>query len=261
MNSNHTLGMVTVQSGELLTLLIETESTPDRPKTVSVIALADFDLSKEMADYYRTTDRTNGALITKNALGGFLCRLSEKGLIVLPKEHRIPFGSMERPASRLSNEYRYTINPETFWEDKLMHRYTKASFNVINHQSHMLTVVANVDAPFTMTATVIDGIGGILGMLRLDILSDSKHTLLNDEDIERLRLGLQSDITMHVTDLMLMIECVTVASNPTFGINSFTRHRDFEPAAPATPSPLKPSQQPDNAQDTYDHTRSQYQDC
>lgn len=241
MNTNHTLGMVNVRSGELLTLLIETDSAPDRPKSVTVIATADFDLSREMANFYRTTDRVGGALITKNAIGGFISHLIDKRLIILPKEHRLPFGHMERPASRLSNEYRYTLNPEQFWEDKLMHRYKTASFNVINHQAHMLTVMGNVDAPFTLTATIIDSIGGILGMLRLDIISDHKHTLLDDEDIERLRLGLQSDITMYVPDLMLMVECVTIASNPTFGINPFSKHRDLEPAAPETPTSLEPS--------------------
>ena len=123
-----------------------------------------------------------------------------------------------------------------FWEAKLLHRYSKSCFNVINHQSHLLTVMGNVDAPFVMTATIIDGIGGILGMLRLDILSDNKHTLIDEDDIEVLRLGLQADITMNIPDLMLMVESVTIASNPTFTVNSFNRHRAFTPATEAVPS-------------------------
>jgi hypothetical protein len=235
MHSNHTLGMVNVEEGELLTFLIDKESTPDRPITVTVIVLADIDLSREMADFYQSTSRDTQAIITENAIAGFITWLSNKGLIRLPRETRVPLGNLKRPASRLADEYKYSVNPEMFWEAKLRHRYSKACFNVINHQSHLLTVMANVDAPFAMTATVIDGVGGVLGMLRLDILSDNKHTLINDEDIERLRLGLQADITMNVPDLMLMVECVTVASNPTFGINSFNRHRDFN-AASAVPS-------------------------
>lgn len=231
MQSNHTLGMVNVNDGELLTFLIDKESNPDRPTTITVIALADIDLSKEMADFYQRAAKDTTTLITENAIVGFVTWLAERGLIRLPRENRIPFGNMKRPSSRLADEYKYSVNPEMFWEAKLLHRYSKACFNVINHQSHMLTVMANVDAPFTMTATVIDGIGGVLGMLRLDVLSDNKHTLISDEDIERLRLGLQADITMHVPDLMLMVECVAVSSNPTFGINAFKQHRDFIPAA------------------------------
>jgi hypothetical protein len=236
MQSNHTLGMVNVSDGELLTFTIDRESHPDRPITITVIALADIDLSKEMADFYHMTAKDTTALITENAIVGFVNWLANRGMLRLPVEHRVHLGNLKRPSSRLTDEYKYSINPEMFWEAKLLHRYSKACFNVINHQSHMLTVMANVDAPFTMTATIIDGVGGVLGMLRLDILSDAKHTLISDEDIERLRLGLQADITMHVTDLMLMVEGVSVASNPTFGINSFNKHRDFIPLQHAVPS-------------------------
>lgn len=236
MQSNHTLGMVNVSDGELLTFTIDRESHPDRPITITVIALADIDLSKEMADFYHMTAKDTTSLITENAIAGFVMWLGKRELVRLPVEHRVHFGNLKRPSSRLTDEYKYSINPEMFWEAKLLHRYSKACFNVINHQSHMLTVMANVDAPFTMTATIIDGVGGVLGMLRLDVLSDSKHTLISDEDIERLRLGLQADITMHVTDLMLMVEGVSVASNPTFGINSFNKHRDFIPLQQAVPS-------------------------
>lgn len=236
MQNNHTLGMINVRDGELLTFLIDKESTPDRPTTVTVITLADLDLSQEMATFYHRTPKHTTELITENAIAGFITWLADRGLVKMVRETRVPFGNMKRPSSRLADEYKYSINPEMFWEAKLLHRYSNACFNVINHQSHMLTVMANVDAPFVLTATVIDGVGGVLGMLRLDILSDNKHSLISDEDIERLRLGLQADITMNVPDLMLMIEGVSVSSNPTFGINSFNRHRDFRAASEAVPS-------------------------
>lgn len=236
MHDNHTLGMVNVRDGELLTFLIDKESTPDRPTTVTVIALADMDLSHEMATFYQQAPKDNTALITENAIAGFVMWLVGRKLIKLVRETRIPFGNMKRPSSRLRDEYKYSINPEMFWEAKLLHRYSTSCFTVINHQSHLLTIMANVDAPFAMTATVIDGVGGILGMLRLDILSDNKHTLIDDDDIEVIRLGLQADITMNIPDLMLMVEAVSIASNPTFTVNSFNRHRDFTPVTEAVPS-------------------------
>lgn len=221
MNDNSTLGMVTVRSGELLTLVLEDDNTPGRPKRVSVITLADIDVSKEMAEYCEHLDRSTNAINTLNAMSGFLGYLVSKGMVKVPQETSVRFGNLKRPSSRLLNEYRYTINPEQFWEDKLLARYHKSSFNVISHQSHMLTIMAGIDSPFIMTATIIDGGGGILGMIRLDILSDNKHTLLNDDDIERLRLGLQADITMNVPDLMLMVKSVEIQSNPLFGVNRY----------------------------------------
>lgn len=236
MENNHTLGTVNVSSGELLTFTVNTESSEDRPRTVTVITLADIDVSKEMADYYRRINRTTEQLQTDNAIIGFITSLAEAGLVKVTREHRVPFGTLGRPASRLTDEYKYSVNPEQFWEAKLLNRYSKACFNVITHQSHMLTVMHNVDAPFSMTATIIDSIGGVLGMLRLDIISDNRHTLIGEEDIERLRLGLQADITMHVPDLMLMVESVSVQNNPIFGINAFKQHRDFTPLRQAEPS-------------------------
>jgi hypothetical protein len=231
MNDNSTLGMLSVGAGELLTLLLDDDTTPGRPRRVTVITLAAFNVSQEMADYCTRMDRNGQGVITPNAAAGFLTHLAERSMIKVPRELTIPFGNMKRPSSRLLNEYRYTINPEEFWEEKILARYAKSSFDVFNHQGHMLMVVGNVDAPFRMIATIIDGKGAVLGMLRLDILSDSKLTCLNDDDIERLRLGLQADLTMNVPDLMLMVDKVLVTSNPLFGVNRFRRYHDL-PALP-----------------------------
>lgn len=231
MNDNSTLGMLSVGAGELLTLLLDDDTSPGRPRRVTVITLTSFNVSQEMADYYTRIDRNGQGVITPNATAGFLSYLAEQQMIKVPRELSIHFGNMKRPASRLLNEYRYTINPEEFWEEKILARYVKASFDVFNHQGHMLMVMGNVDAPFKMIATIIDGKGAVLGMLRLDILSDSNRTLLSDDDIERLRLGLQADLTMNVPDLMLMVDKVVVTSNPLFGVNRFRRYHDL-PAIP-----------------------------
>lgn len=224
MTNNHTLGMIRVSTGEILTFQVTDKNTPEKQKRISVIALVDIDVSKEMAEHYAKINRSTSAVHSENALISLVSEWVDRKKVLYANEVTVHIGEESRPAQRFADEYRYTINPEQFWEDKLIERYRKASFNVINHQGHLLTVVHQIDSPFSMTATVIDGVGGILGMLRLDIMSDNKHTRINEEDIERLRLGLQADLTMHVPDLMLMIEHVSVQNNPLYGVNPFKQH-------------------------------------
>lgn len=224
MNDNFTLGITHVGSGDLLTFLINDDSQPHRAQQVSIIALADIDVSQEMAEYYRQLDKTHKNVLTENALVGFVGFLADRGLVRVPTEVSVSFGTLKRPASRLANEYRYSLNPEEFWEEKLLKRYATASFTTINHDGHLLTVVGDVDAPFTLAATIINLDGEVLGVLRLDVLADGKHASINDDDLERLRLGLQADITMHVPEIMVMVDRISVHHNPTFGINSFRQH-------------------------------------
>ena len=224
MTNNHTLGMIRVSTGEILTFQVTDKNTPDKLKRISVVALTDIDVSKEMAEHYAKLNRSTPDVYSENALISLVSEWVDKKKVIYSNEVTVHVGDEGRHAQRFADEYRYTINPEQFWEDKLIERYRRASFAVINHQGHMLTVLHNIDSPFSMTATVIDGVGGILGMLRLDIMSDNKHTRINEEDIERLRLGLQADLTMHVPDLMLMIEHVSVQNNPLYGVNPFKQH-------------------------------------
>lgn len=226
MSANHTLGMIRVSAGDLLTLVVDDDTTPGKPKTVTVVALDDIDVSKEMADYYALIDRTSRELITANAITGFLTWLATRRLVRVPREARIPFGEMKRPSSRLQNEYRYTLNPEAFWEEKLLARYNQASFNVINHQGSFLTLMAGIDAPFELVAEIIDGNNESLGYLRLDVLSDNRHTLINDDDLERLRLALQADITMHIPDMLVMVRTVAIHNNPGYGVSRYKQHCD-----------------------------------
>lgn len=235
--SLHTLGLVYVNAGELLTFLVNDDSTPGRPKRVTIIALDSFNVSDEMVGYYKVMDRSQ-VLMSEKVLPEFIIHMASKGLVRVTRETTVVFGSVGRPASRLSNEYKYTLDPEFFWEEKLLARYRKTSFDVFNHQGHLMTIINNVDAPFQMTATLIDGQNSILGMLRMDILTESKHTLVNEEDIERLRLALQADITMHIPDLMIMVEKVDIQNNPNFGLNGFKRH--LPPYVP--PSAIKDRQ-------------------
>ena len=215
--------MVLVRAGELISFTYD-DHIPNHPKRLTVVALADIDLSKEMATFCGITNRSGKDIFTENALPAFIEYMAQKRLLHVSTEVSCHFGSVKRPATRLLNEYRFDINPEFFWEEKLTHRYESHSFTVLNHQQQMLTVMFDIDAPFYVTASLIDLNGDSLGVIRLSVIPDGQHTLISDEDLERIRLGLQSDIVLHMSEIAVMVERVVLASNPNFGSNSFKRH-------------------------------------
>lgn len=223
MQENHTLGRIVVRAGEILTFTFD-ESVSGHKRHLTVVAIADIDLSREMALFCEATDRSGKDIYTENALPEFLQSLSEKQMLHVGKEISVHFGDRGRPAARLMNEYRFRINPESYWEDKLVNRYTTGSFTVFNHQHHCLTVMQGTDAPFTAHAVIVDMQGEYLGHLRLSVLPDQRHSFISDEDIERIRLALQADITLNVEEISVMVERVTVTSNPDFGQNVFKKH-------------------------------------
>jgi len=223
MLDHHTLGRIKVRAGEILTFTYD-ESIPEKKKHITVVAIADIDLSAEMATYCEGINRATREIYTEEALPGFIQYLTEKRLLHVGNEVSLHFGSKRRPAARLLNEYRFKLNPESFWEAKLIHRYESNSFTVFTHQSHMLTVMSGPDAPFTILAEIIDLTGDPLGVLRLSVLSDNRHTLIDDEDIERIRLALQADISLNMTEISVLVNKVTLIPNPDFGTNPFKRH-------------------------------------
>lgn len=223
MPSKHTLGTMYVRAGDLISFTYD-DTVPEEERRVTVVAIADIELSREMALFCEQTDRSGKDIYTENALPAFIEYLTEKRLLHVGNEVSVHFGQIRRPAARPLNEYRFRMNPESFWEEKIHHRYQKHSFTVFNHQSHTLTVMGGDDAPFFITASFIDMKGDQLGVLRLSVLSDNRHTLIDDEDVERLRLALQSDIALNLSELNVMVERVELASNPDFGKNSFLRH-------------------------------------
>ncbi len=233
MYEHHTLGRIKVRAGEILTFTYD-ESIPEKKRHVTVVALSDIDLSDEMATFCESVNRSSRDIFTEEALPGFIQYLTEKRLLHIGNEVRIHFGSMRRPAARLMDEYRFKLNPESFWEAKLLHRYESNSFTVFNHQNHLLTVMAGIDSPFIAMASMIDLQGELLGMLRLSVLSDHRHTLIDDNDIERLRLALQADISLHVDEIAVLVTEVKIISNPDFGINAFKRHM----APPLSSNPI-----------------------
>ncbi len=222
MSHEESLGRLIVKAGEILTFTYR-DSTP-HPRHVTVVALVDLDLSRHMAEFCEKTNRDSRDIYTEQALPSFIEYLTELHLLHVGKEIQVDIGQIGRPASRLMNEYRFRLNPEAFWEAKLLHRYQRSSFTVFNHQNHLLTVMAGVDAPFTVVASLIDMAGDALGVLRLSVLTDHKYTLLDDEDLERIRLALQADISLSVEEISVLVDSITLIPNPDFGSNPFARH-------------------------------------
>lgn len=233
MAENHTLGRIFVRAGEILTFTFD-ETDSGHKRHLTVVAIVDIDLSREMALFCDATDRSGKDIYTENALPEFLQSLAEKQMLHVGKEITVHFGDRGRPAARLMNEYRFRINPESYWEDKLVQRYTTGSFTVFNHQHHQLTVMQGTDAPFTAHATIVDMQGEYLGHLRLSVLPDHRHSFISDDDVERIRLALQADITLNVEEISVMVERVVMTSNPDFGQNAFKRH-----AVPIKRTPLE----------------------
>lgn len=246
MSDNHTLGRIKVRAGEILTFTYN-DPIPEKPRHITVVAIADIDLSAEMAAYCASLDRSTRDIYTEEALPGFIEHLTEKRLLHIGNEVSVHFGTMRRPASRLMGEYRFKLNPEEFWEDKLIHRYSSNSFTVFNHQNHMLTVMMNVDSPFKILAHIIDMKGEPLGVLRLSVLSEDRHTHLDDNDIERLRMALQADISLNVGEINVLVEKLDLIPCPDFGENPFKRH--------LTPLPLNPLHLPLNEKGKLDEPK------
>ncbi|MNZ43796.1 hypothetical protein D3C78_614080 [compost metagenome] len=223
MQDKHTLGRVTVKAGEILTFTFD-ESAQEQNRHLTVVAIDNIDLSREMALFCELTNRSGKDIYTENALPLFIQHLAEKRLLHVGKEVTVHFGDRGRPAARLMNEYRFRLNPESYWEDKLVRRYTTNSFTLYNHQQSILTVMMGVDAPFYILADILDMTGDHLGILRLSVIPDNRHANLSDEDVERIRLALQADIAMNVEEISVMVERVRVTSNPDFGQSLFKRH-------------------------------------
>lgn len=216
------LGRLTVRAGEILTLTYR-DNTP-LPRHITVVALVDLNLSEHMATFCADMDRSGHGIFTEQALPAFVQYLTDRRLLHVGKEVRVDFGKLGRPASRLLNEYRFKLNPEAFWEAKLLHRYKHNSFTLFSHQNHLLTIMAGIDAPFSLLAHVVAMDGTALGSFRLEILTDNKYTLISDEDLERIRLALQADLSLSIEEISVMIESVELFPNPDFGISSFARH-------------------------------------
>lgn len=231
MEEKHTLGRVEVKAGEILTFTYDDPSPANR-RHVTVVALSDINLSDEMATFYDQLDRSSDDIYTENALPAFVEWLCDKRLLHVGTEVSVHLGIVGRPSARLAGEHRFKINPEAFWEEKLSHRYMSNSFVVYNHQEHMLTIMMDIEAPFSILADIINLEGKHLGILHLSVLSNSRHTTLSAEDLEVIRSALQADISLHVQEISALVERVTLLSNPEFGVNRFNLH--FE-----TPSPTE----------------------
>ncbi|MNP89099.1 hypothetical protein D3C85_14990 [compost metagenome] len=223
MENKHTLGRVEVKAGEILTFTYDNPS-PENRRHITVVALSDINLSDEMALFYQELDRGSDDIITEAALPAFIEHLCDKRLLHVGTEVNIHIGTVGRPAERLVNEYKFMLNPESFWEEKLSHRYLKRSFTVYSHQDHLLTIMMGVEAPFTILADIINMQGNHLGILQLSILSDRRHTLISDDDLERIRSALQADISLCIDEVSVLVERVTLLTNPDFGSNRFTKY-------------------------------------
>jgi hypothetical protein len=217
MLNRHTLGRINVKAGEILTFTYKDRT----PRHVTVVALHDIDLSKELAEFCGQLDRRSRSIFTENVLPAFIEHLTDKRLLHVGNEVSVDMGVVGRPSKRLLEEYKFSINPEMFWEDKVIHRYTTSSFSVINHQEHLLTLLMDVDAPFTVVANLIDIKGDTLGVIRLVMLSDHRHTLINEEDNERIRMALQSDLSLTLPEINVLVATVEITPNPEYGNNPF----------------------------------------
>lgn len=224
MTYRHRLGRTLIKAGEVLTFTYTENSSQ---KHIAVVAIADIDLSQEMVEFTAGVDRSSRLIFTEEALPAFIEYLSSKSLLHVGPSVAIEFGDIGRPSHRLLDEYRFSINPEAFWDDKLIHRYKHTSFTVFSRQDHTLTVLADVEAPFYISASVVDTEGQLLGMLRLSVLSDNKHTLLSEEDVERIRLALQADISLGVPEIAVLISEVHLIGNPDYGSCRYIKHTDF----------------------------------
>ncbi len=223
MKSNHTLGVIKVKAGEVISFTFD-KLPKDSQGRITVVALHDIDLSHEMADFCNRTDRSGKDIYTENALPDFIEGMVERGLLHIGPIVNVHVGHEKRPCSRMLDEYRFSINPESFWEDKLIERYGKNTFTVYNHQNHLLTMMTDVEAPFYARASIVDMRGEYLGQLRLSILPEQRHSFISDDDIERIRLALQADIMLNVVEINVMVERVEVTSNPDFGSSRFNQH-------------------------------------
>lgn len=226
MTDNHTLGRLTAKVGEILTFTYDEVSQGKYPH-LTVVVLVDFDLSLEMANFCEETDRSGTDIYTENILPEFLQSLALRNLIHVGEQKTVHVGHRGRPSARFMNEYKFDIYPESYWEDKLIAHYRTNTFEVNSHQHHRLTIMMDMDAPFTAHASIVDIRGEYLGHLRLSVLPDDKHALINDDDKERIRLALQADITTNVTDIQVMVERVELTSNPDFGRNAFKSHSSY----------------------------------
>lgn len=223
MDELHTLGKVEVKAGELITFTYD-DPSPAQRKRISVTALADINLSEAMADFYQSVNRKTNAIYTENALPAFIEYLCEKRLLHVGAEVSVHLGVVGRPAMRMSAEQRFKINPESFWEEKLVHHYKTRSFHVTNHEDHLLTLLWGVDAPFAILADIITMDGRHLGILHLSVLSNKPRPTISEEDIEVIRIGLQADITLHIGELSVLVERITLLNNPDFAVNPFSKH-------------------------------------
>lgn len=222
MSDRHTLGRLDAKEGDIITLSYRDKD--DQEKRVSVVAIDSFSLSEQMATFCSNTRRSSESIFTENALPAFIEYLASEGLVHVGRAVEVSVGLAGRPAKRLLDEYKYHINPDSFWQEKLTHWYSKHSIILYSGKGEALTLVTGDDGHLFITAEVLSSKGEPLGLMRFSLLLEHITSSISEDDLERIRLAIQSDIALNIPELEVVVDKVTARSNPGYGSNKLDKH-------------------------------------
>lgn len=208
-----TVGGSAVNKGQLLTLYVEDPTKSNGHYFMMLYVKETFNVSIEMAGFYQQLSSENRLMSSEAATEQFYLYLLRKGLVERPKSDVIYMGEMGRPSVRVSDEYKYSLNPTEYTIRKLKNDLMFQSMTFYNHQGYRVMLLGPEGSLSEIMVEIIQH-GESVGTIRLGIVFDrSLDAVINEADIEQMRSVIMRMVseTSHIPDVTIGRICIILA--------------------------------------------------
>lgn len=181
-----TIGHSSVVKGQLLTLYVtDPNNAGDHYFTLLYVKEA-FDVSAQMAAFYAQLDDKTRCLPIEKNTEGFYLYLLKQGLVERPRSNVIHMGEAGRANNRLTQEYRYSLNPVEFIIDTLNNGLMYQSRSFVSEQGYRYMLVGP-SCSFSEVVATIDVNGETIGSIHMGIAFDrTLDAELSQRDLKRM---------------------------------------------------------------------------
>ncbi len=181
------IGTYEVSRGQIITLFSEGDS-PKNNRFTLIYVKRSFNMSEKMVEYYRSLSPHEKSQPCEDAAEGLYRMLLKQGLVERPKSDLLHMGMIGRPSSRLADELRYSINPESYVLKKIQDDLLYTTKIFYNHQDYRVLLLGAGSSNNEVIIEVLDTEGVDIGHLKIGIVFDGTVGLtLNDEDTDKVR--------------------------------------------------------------------------
>jgi hypothetical protein len=182
-----TVGETAVVKGQLLTLFVNDANSPSNHYFTLLYVKESFSVSNEMAEFYKNLPEELKTLPSETATEHFYLYLLKKGLVERPKSDVVHVGSIGRIPERISDEYKYMLNPDKFTLKKIQSDLMFQSLTFDNHQGYRIMILGP-EGSLSEIIVDIQQNDRYLGVIKLGIVFDRTMDVEFDQsDIELMR--------------------------------------------------------------------------